>query len=176
MPVKTDNAAEVGLHVFERAGLGKAPFRCIGMEEKTYQPAPGVTLAAGCCAYCSNGIRYVYIVRDRHGKTFGVGCDCVEKTGDVGLIRSYKQRPELRALNRAKAKAKDDRVSAEFGALLEQHAAALAAVIVPGRPWIDGDTTTALENYKRLWGMCGAAGRARTLKMLKTRLADMGRA
>lgn len=170
---KTDNAAEVGMHVFERAGLGKAPFRCIGMFEKRHDLGNGESKPGGTCDYCSNGILYVYQVKSSDGRVFGVGCDCVARTGDAGLIRSYKTLPAVRAANRAKAKAKDDRVCAEWGALIEAPATVekLSAIMVPGRPWVAGEQVTLLDSMKRLWGMCGAAGRARALKALKEQVA-----
>ena len=171
---KTDNLNEVGLHVFERAGLGKAPFHCIGMEEKTFQACQGAPIQpGGSCKYCGQGIRYVYIVRGRDGRCFGVGSDCVAKTGDAGLIRSYKTLPAVRAANRAKAKAKDDRVIAEWQTLinLPENIAKLSALFVPGRPWVPGEQVSLLDDMNRIWRMCGAAGRARNLKALKKYLA-----
>lgn len=173
MLARTDNPAEVGMHVFERAGLGKAPFRCIGMAEKFIQHPDGSTQAAGTCAYCGQGIRYVYTVMGRDRRPFNVGCDCVERTGDAGLIKSYKQRPEVRAMARAKAKAADERVIAEWTALFNAPATIekLSAIMVPGRPWVPGEQVTLYDDFKRIWGMCGATGRRNNLKALKRRLA-----
>jgi hypothetical protein len=169
---RTDNPAEVGMHVFERAGLGKAPFRCIGVAEKFITHPDGTTQAAGSCAFCGQGIRYVYTVIGRDQRPFNVGCDCVERTGDAGLIKSYKQRPEVRAMARAKAKARDDRVIAEWNALIDTPEAieCLTGYKVAGRPWIPGEQITAYEDFKRIWNRCGASGRARTLRLLKQRL------
>jgi hypothetical protein len=173
MLAKTDNAAEVGMHVFERAGLGRAPFRCVGMSEMVIAHPDGTTQAGGSCDYCSTGIRYACHVKAADGRTFKVGTDCVARTGDAGLIRSYKTLPAVRAANRTKAKAKDTRVCAEWTALIEDPAtiAKLSAVMVPGRPWVAGEQVTLLDSMKRLWTMCGATGRARTLKTLKAHLA-----
>lgn len=172
MLAKTDNPAEVGMHVFERAGLGKAPFCCIGMIEKKFQAhrdAP--VLPAGTCDYCHNGIMYVYQVRSVDGRTFGVGCDCVERTGDAGLIRSYKNRPEVRAANRAKAVARDDRIKAGWAEIMADDAAKakLATFTVDA---YRGGTETWLAFATRAWGYCGAAGRARYLRQAKKFLAQ----
>lgn len=172
---RTDNQAEVGLHVFERAGLGRAPFRCVGMAEKTYQAhCDAPVQAAGSCDYCGNGIRYVYQIKSRDGRVFGVGSDCVARTEDAGLIRSYKTLPAVREANRAKARAKDERVKAEWAELIDAPAtvAKLSALFVEGRPWVPGEQVTLLDSMKRLWGMCGAAGRKRTLKTLKSHLGS----
>lgn len=169
---KTDNANHVGMHVFERAGLGLAPFRCVGFGESYIVHPDGTTQASGCCAYCSTGIRYTCRIRSRDGREFVVGTDCVAKTGDAGLLKSYKTHPEVRAANRAKARAKDDAVRAEWTALMADPAnvAKLSAVMVPGRPWVPGEQVTLYDDLKRVWSMCGAAGHARHLKALKTRL------
>ncbi len=166
---KTDNPAEIGMHIFERAGLGAAPFRCVGFTEIVFTMPDGTTKAGGSCDYCGTGIRDAYWIMGRDGKKFKVGCDCVEKTGDAGLIRGYKNHPEVRAMRRMKTKAKDDRVKAEFAAMMADPAvvAKLSAVFVPGRPWIPGDKVSMFEDVKRVWGMCGASGRARHLKRLK---------
>lgn len=173
MLARTDNAAEIGMHVFERAGLGRAPFRCIGFSEQVIRHPDGTTQAGGSCDYCSTGIRYTCHIKAADGRTFKVGSDCVAKTGDAGLIRSYKTLPAVRAANRAKAEAKDDRVNAEWHSLIEAPATIekLSAIMVPGRPWVAGEQINLLESITRLWAMCGASGRARTLKALKHHLS-----
>jgi hypothetical protein len=173
MLARTDNPAEVGLHVFERAGLGRAPFRCIGVSEQFITHPDGTTQASGSCAYCGTGIRYVCAIRSADGRTFKVGTDCVAKTDDNGLIKSYKTRPEIRAMHRAKAAAKDERIVAEWNALVADavNVAKLSAIMVPGRPWVPGEQVTLFADLERVWKMCGAVGRARMLKNLKSRLA-----
>lgn len=78
-------AATLDIHPFERAGLGIAPFRCTGVEEKVYGPC---NQPAGTCDYCGNGIKYVYHVRSSDGKEFGVGCDCIRKVDRECLLDS----------------------------------------------------------------------------------------
>ena len=164
---RTDNTAEVGMHVFERAGLGIAPFRCIGMVEETYQACQGAPVQpGGCCDYCSNGIRYCYQIRDRNGKTFKVGSDCVARTGDAGLIKSFKNRPEVRAMNRAKAQMRDERTKAAWAALLSDETAKAKLSTFTVSNW-KGENETWLAFATRAWGYCGAAGRARYLKAAK---------
>jgi hypothetical protein len=177
MTSRTDNPAEVGIHVFERAGLGKAPFRCVGFDECFIAHPDGTTQAGTSCDYCHTGIRYTCIIRSRDGRTFKVGTDCVAKTGDAGLIRSYKTHPAVRAAQRAKAQAKDKAVIAEWNALFGDPAivAKLTAIMVPGRPWVPGEQVSLHDEFKRVWGMCGAKGRSSNLKALKQRLAEMQR-
>lgn len=78
--MEKNEATDSKLHPFERAGLGKAPFRAIGMAERTFQVAPGEPVRpGGCCKYCYTGIRYAILVQSSDGKVFDVGSDCVEK-------------------------------------------------------------------------------------------------
>lgn len=77
------------IHRFELAGLGKAPFHFTGtVTEKVFVACPGATPKAGSsCDYCGTGIRYEFWVRSACDKEFKVGCDCIHKTGDRGLIQ-----------------------------------------------------------------------------------------
>ena len=87
-------------HVFEKAGLGKAPFKFIGCEERRgpyryYDPQTGITTEIGSpgqpmgvCDFCGQGIAVCCVIRSADGKEFIVGTDCVLKTGDAGLRRS----------------------------------------------------------------------------------------
>lgn len=95
------------IHTFERAGLGLAPFRFTGTVSEKVHCVPGGTPKAGSsCDYCGTGIRYEFWVESSDGKTFKVGCDCIHKTGDSGLIRqiSVAER-QLRDAKNKKAKA-----------------------------------------------------------------------
>jgi hypothetical protein len=171
MLAKTDSPAEIGMHVFERAKLGIAPFYCFSSEEKIFQACPGAPIQPGSsCDYCGQGIRYVYWIKGRTGSAFKVGSDCVMRTGDAGLIQSYKNHPSVRAVNRDKAKARDERVIAEWNALIADETACekLSAHMVPDRnfkpePWLNA--------AKRAWPWCGMAGHARYLKAAKKIIA-----
>lgn len=82
---------EIKLHVFEKAGLGKAPFRCVGFFKSVFQAIPG---DANCpiqpgssCDFCGNAIMNVFQIKSADGNVFKVGCDCVARAGDAGLKR-----------------------------------------------------------------------------------------
>ncbi len=174
MSTKTDNPAHVGLHVFERAGLGKAPFRVTGFTVKTFKASPDSPTQPGTsCDFCGTGIMNVCLIKSSDGKAFKVGCDCVAKTGDAGLLKQFKNLPEVRAANRTKARNKDAATVAEWNATIDapETLAALGNVTVPGRPWVPGERVPMLDSLKRLWSMCGASGRLRTLKQLKQQIA-----
>lgn len=79
-------ADEVKVHPFERAGLGSAPFRFLGMRENVYSACPGHSQPGGTCDYCGTGIRYECVIGSADGRKFVVGTDCVRKAGDAKLV------------------------------------------------------------------------------------------
>lgn len=94
------------VHVFEIAGLGKAPFRCVGIRENWFF-IPGVAESkkpAGTCKFCGACIAHEYEIHSADGKRFVVGCDCVHKTGDRGLVDAVKLAQKKRRQEIADAK------------------------------------------------------------------------
>ena len=87
-PTADEINAAPSIHPFEAAGLGLAPFRFVGMDEKVYVAFPGAPAqAAGTCDYC------------------GVGCDCIRKTDrDDNRLLTAAERA-LGNLKRAKKQA-----------------------------------------------------------------------
>lgn len=160
-------------HVFERAGLGPAPYKFIGITQSVYQALPGAPKQPGAsCQYCGTGIMYCFHLEAANGKRFHVGCDCIKRSGDGGLIRAYKNSPQYRAMQAEKRTAKDAHVKAQLEALLAAHDPALDVVSDDPR------------NYKRLtvfaWVQqslpwCGAAGRARYLRIMQRTIAEFGK-
>ena len=167
--MKTDNPEIVGTHVYELAGLGKPPYRYCGMEEKYIAHSDGSTQASGTCDKCGMGIRYVFYVQSSDGKCSGVGCECILKSGDRGLIHAYKTSKEKRQLDAKKRQARAERTQDELAALIAANSGRLQALPHP-RGFSDRKTgeVLTLANYVE-WMMraCGAAGRARLLKELK---------
>ena len=102
-------------HKFELAGLGKAPFVCVGLFQKVHDCGDGITKPAGTCDFCSNGILNCYLIKSADGKTFIVGSECVNKTGDSGLV------------NTAKLAARQAKQLAKFAKMDADRAARLAA-------------------------------------------------
>lgn len=172
----TDNAAEVGTHVFEKARLGVAPFRFIGCEEKRgpIRLADGTEIGAdgqpmGTCDYCGQGIAICCSILSADGRKFVVGSDCVARTGDAGIIKGYKNSPDVRAMKRAKATLLASRKAAEINALMIEKKEALSAIIIP--TW-DGKSTESQYDYlTRVLPRCGAAGKARYLRHIKKLIA-----
>lgn len=145
-------------HKFERRGLGKAPFRVIGYGREVFQAIPGDSscpLQPGTsCDYCGTGIMDVAYVKSSDGKEFKVGCDCVAKVGDAGLLNAIKRSPEFRRFQRDKRCALDARKSAEIDAILAKYDSRV-------------ETKATAEHFRNRLKWCGMAGRARILKELR---------
>jgi len=92
-------AASTWVHPFERAGFGRAPYRCTGYQELVWVGPDGYTKAGGSCDVCGTSIRHSYTITSTDGVAFKVGCDCVQKTGDTELIASMRR--EEKAAKRA---------------------------------------------------------------------------
>lgn len=92
------------VHCFEKAGLGIAPFYCVGLAS-----IPSASLASqnveaynnalrdlpqgigcGSCCYCGTAIIHNFIIKSSDNRRFVVGCDCVAKTGDLGLVKQVR--------------------------------------------------------------------------------------
>jgi len=93
------------VHIFETAGLGKAPFK-----------VARVTTDCGNCEYCNTAIVYRFYLTDATGKTFFVGSDCVLKTGDAGLIRIVEA--EVKKRQAEMRKMRDDAKLEEYKTLM----------------------------------------------------------
>ncbi len=113
-------------HPFEKAGLGKAPFRCIGYELQLFVAYPGATPRAGAsCDYCGTSIANVFKIKGSgpNDVTFKVGCDCVAKTADRDLIVAVKANQKERravakqARNEARAARRTSTAAERFAAL-----------------------------------------------------------
>jgi hypothetical protein len=160
--IRSDNSKLYGKHCFEAAGLGIPPFSVSGFEKRVYQACPGAAVQPGAsCAYCGTGIIYCCVIKDAHGKTFVVGSDCVQKTGDAGIIRQYKTHPDVRKHQRDLAQAKHMRNVDELQALLKNPPPGLAKAT--RKTW-DGKDEPVVEFIGRVIGSCGMAGWARYLR------------
>lgn len=105
----------IKIHPFEEAGLGKAPFRCIGVERRVgpIKCADGSEIGSpgqpmGSCDYCGTGIADCFTIQSGDGKRFIVGCDCVAKASaahaDNRLLTDLER--QQAKLNKAKRDAK----------------------------------------------------------------------
>jgi hypothetical protein len=166
--MKTENPQHVGKHAFEVAGLGRAPFRFVGLSENVID-AGGEQKAGGCCAYCFTGIRFECHILSSDGKRTTVGSNCIEKVGDAGLLKAYKKSPEFRAHQRDLRRRKSAVVFTELKALIESRKSEFASQPHP-RGFVDRETgkpLTYLDSVVWLFENSGASGRASLLRALK---------
>lgn len=167
--MKTEIESNVGKHAFEVAGLGLAPFRFVGASENVITYPDGTQQAGGSCDYCGTGIRTEYHVRSADGKLFKVGCNCIAKVGDAGLMKAYKTSPEYRAKQRQLRAEKARAVYAELKTLVESSASVLSSMPHP-YGFIDrqtGRALTLLDSIQWTISNAGAAGQASALRHVK---------
>lgn len=106
------------IHCFEKSGLGKAGFRCVGVASI---PSPSMAeqnptaymnamaelprdLHCGTCNYCGTAIMHNFIIESADRRRFVVGSDCVAKTGDAGLIKEVRRVRLVKAQEKRAAK------------------------------------------------------------------------
>ena len=173
--MKTTETA-VKIHPFEQAGLGKAPFRFVGMgsQDLCYGEAilnraeyerTGIrvtTKPGGSCAYCGTAIMRMYGIESADGRRFHVGCECVHKTGDAHLIRIVDD--ATRKHERAKRDAVHARKLIRLAAILadEESRAKLATMPHPNAKFAsEGRTLLDWADWMR--ANAGRSGQTRAL-------------
>lgn len=159
-----------GIHAFERAGLGKAPFAFVGSYESKYQAIPGdpncPVQPGASCDFCGQGIVKVCRIRGACGTEFKVGQDCVRKTGDAGLRRVLDAK--VAKVRRDKSAAKSVASREALASLLADESVRqrLAAIAHPSE-WAAAKGETLLDWAEWMAQRCGHAGRARVIKQLQ---------
>lgn len=119
------------LHPFERSGMGTGPFRFLfawsfpstalaehnpeAYSQEMASMPRGLEGGCGTCRHCGRPIRTICVVANSDGTRFGVGCECVEKTGasslgdrvevEMAVARRKAARAHREALRMARAKA-----------------------------------------------------------------------
>ncbi len=146
-------------HTFTRSGLGLAPFRFLGMFERTHRAGDHVQ-AGGTCDHCGTGIRYCFQVQSADGVVSEVGSDCIMKAGDRGLRKvvnaekNRKAREKREAVRVANWTAKLDGQRAKYG----------------GMTW--NELQDRLHEEDRAWALIMARPLIEKLAPLADRLAD----
>lgn len=183
MTTETSQTTELAIHVFEKAGLGKAPFRVLGA---TYSVGPittvinGVAIQVGAsgqpmgsCDYCGQGIALIVRVRGADGREFNVGCDCAERSGDRGMIVRAKR--EKAKLAREKRHAREAARLADLEAMLtDETTRAQIATHPHPRGYMNretGEPLTLLDWAEWMVRCSGAKGKGEVLKTLRATLA-----
>jgi hypothetical protein len=152
------------IHKFEAAGLGKAPFRFVGVVEKTFKNGDGTEKAGSSCDYCSTGIRYEFWCVSSDNRKFKVGCDCIYKIEATTKLRSDVEKAELR-VKKANQQARDAERIANAKAKLAANADLLANQPHPVDYLAKQGKT--MRNYAEwLLANGGNAGRIRAAKMI----------
>jgi hypothetical protein len=168
------------LHPFERAGLGTAPFRFIGMDVKRgpIQLADGSEVGSpgqpmGTCDYCGTGIADCYSVQSADGKRFIVGCDCVCK---LARTSNEKRDPIIAAINREARKVKTARRHeresqriTEGKAWFEQHREQFTAMPHPVA-WRAEQGETYADMFDWFMMNAGNAGKLRAIAEAKAKI------
>lgn len=168
------------IHPFEKAGLGKAPFRFVGMaqQDRCYGEVilnraecdrTGIALTTtpgGTCAYCGQAIMRMFDIESADGKHFHVGCECVNRTGDKKLARSVNQ--ARLAADRAKRADKAAETDRSLQAFIRVNSEKLAALPHP-KGW---DGKTLLDYAEFMATRSGATGRAKALKTLRAQVGQ----
>lgn len=154
------------IHIFESAGLGRAPFRFVGVQtnddravQQRAREANGQTFTTNYCTscdFCSQAICNAFLVESADGKRFKVGCDCIKKTGDKGLLRVVKDEEsrKRRAATAKRNKSKWERERELIATWRSGQCEALRSLPHPkGR---DGATAWDYVDYCVSCGMYGA--------------------
>jgi hypothetical protein len=161
----TATKTDTKTHVFERAGLGLAPYKFIGYSREIFQAVPGdpncPIQPGSSCDYCGQGIMDVFRLRSRDGRTFKVGCDCINKAGDKGLKREIAP-----AVREQQHKRDDARIAAAKALLTDDVKAALSAQPHPYKFMADRGATL-LDMVT--WNMdhAGRAGKIKASRIIE---------
>ena len=153
-------------HKFEKAGLGKAPFRVVGFEQKYYQAHPDAPMQPGAaCDYCATGIVDTFWIKGVDGKVFKVGSDCVNKTGDKGLVNVVK-----RQINAIRTAARHKREAVKIAAIKESFTPEVRSELEKfphPNEWFASQGKTLADYADFLWDRAGTAGKLAVGKMIE---------
>jgi hypothetical protein len=174
----------VSRHPFEQAGLGVAPFRCIGVEYRVGPirsvTADGITVEIGsagqpmgACEYCGQGIAECCVIQDANGKRFVVGNQCVAKAyRDYGFAKpdSKLERERKDALRAARAD-RERTISAELSWRLANDAELIATLTAKPHPMgfknrSTGEPLTLLDWARWMMANAGASGRTKVRRAI----------
>ena len=158
------------VHPFEKAGLGKAPFRFVGHE---YRVGPisisdGTTVGSpgqpmGTCDYCYTGIADCCMIRDKNGKTFVVGNVCVNKVGEAKLSKAADT--EVKKARREREKSRKASRIKNAQELLEGSFVLEASLREKDHPTIPGKTL--LDYVEWMFRYAGTAGKLKVSRIVE---------
>lgn len=109
----------------------------------------------------------VFFVQSSDGKDFKVGCQCVDKTGDAGLIKQYKTLPAYKEAKRKTAEQKDEKVKEQMAVIINQHKTELKGKPHPNKYMAESKGLTFFDYANWVLKYSGATGRNQAFKRLK---------
>jgi hypothetical protein len=154
------------IHPFEKAGLGVAPFRFVGMEENVIRHPNGTMQAGGTCQYCGTGIRYMFQVKSADGKLFHVGCDCIMKIESKGTKLYLDTEKAMKKMQKEHSKQKLESRIANVTSILESDAALLTNLPHPN-DYMAKKSLTLRDSITWLLAHAGDAGKLRACKAIE---------
>jgi|ERR1700738_1102613 len=166
------NNITTAIHPFEKAGLGKAPFRYVGVEAQEMSQGRRVlgsvggcevsTTPGGTCAYCSHYILNMFIVESADGNRFHVGCDCILKVDAKLGVEVSKDVKKL----------KKDREIARIKNAMENLPQAYSLKSQPHPNAYHAEQGKTLWHYVEwLFKNCGKSGQLRAARMVELAIA-----
>lgn len=182
-------STDTAIHCFEKSGLGKAPFRCVGLFSL---PSPSLAernpdafnnalrelprgVGCGSCQYCGTAIMHNFLIQSADGMRFVVGSDCVARTGDAGLVKQVRAERlkvvrEKREVSRSMARAEREAGwAAERAVRAEVFAIEHAKLIADAAEWMENDFVASV--VKR--GIAGGFMSDRALETVYRVVADL---
>lgn len=165
-------------HPFERAGLGKAPFRfhsiveqdlCYGeriLNREEYQRT-GIAMTTkpgGSCAYCGTYIRNMFRIESADGRKFVVGCDCLKKVDADKSVKGYRA-ARLKVERKAR-EAKKTAVRASLPAMIFP-ARRILRTLPSKNGWRAKEGETLLDWCVWMARNAGATGREKVAKVIR---------
>jgi len=174
MPTTTQTTARP--HQWEYAGLGLAPFRYSGMEEKWFGGGTsGIPRKPGSsCDACGQSIAIVCWIESADGQRFKVGCDCVRKVDNARNKRAAE--PVVVAMDRDRRKLQADKRHAredtklEAGlAMINENRDLLASMPHPMKQWAERGQTL-LDQVDWFLRSAGTTGKLRIIREVEAAL------
>jgi hypothetical protein len=153
-------------HKWETAGLGKSPYKYVGTTQERFQACQGAPIQCGTsCDYCGQGIVFTMHFCSADGKRFKVGCDCAEKSGDVGLVNLAKR--ETRRAKLADKHTKDNAKIDEAFQLLDNSIELQQLISSNPHPHTYIKNLNCLDYITWIRKNAGTAGKLQVVRMIK---------
>lgn len=129
------------VHVFTMSGLGNAPFYLHNPVGNEMAEVSGVFF----CEHCGTVLKNRHFIKSSDGKVSVVGIDCLNKTGDSGLIDAVKA--EKRKAKEEQRHAKiDEKIAEHRSKEIEKYGKPVEEIVNE----IESDISTIKEKIKEL--------------------------